>query len=99
MWLNDKIVTAAQKLIKKAYPHLGGLQDVMLGEILGFNFCTEEFIQILYTGSSHWVTISTIGCQSGCVDVFDNMTPSLTESMEMQIAALLHTDKEKITVT
>ena len=100
-WLNDRIVTAAQNLIKESYPSSRGLQDVSLGLVLGFNVCKTDFIQILHTGKDHWVTLSTIGCEPGHVDVFDSMVPAteLTQSMELQIAALLHTDRKEITVT
>ena len=56
-WLNDKIINAAQGLIKAAHPHVIGLQDVVLGTTLGFNVMTGPFIQILHTGKAQQLTI------------------------------------------
>ena len=60
-----------------------------------------EFVQVLYDGQAHWVTISTIGCQQAEVDVFDSLfieTKELSKELQSQIAALLHTDQDVITV-
>lgn len=57
-----------------------------------------DFVQILHTGRGHWVTISTIGCSEAEVDIFDSARPALNSSLENQIAALLHTKQDAITV-
>ena len=60
-----------------------------------------EFVQVLHDGQAHWVTISTIGCQQAEVDVFDSLfieTKELSKELQSQIAALLHTDQDVITV-
>ena len=97
-WLNDKLINAAQCLIKATYPNVNGLQDVSLGHTLAFDVLRGEFIQILHTGESHWVTVSTIGCTNGEVDVFDSMPPHVTGALERQIAAIICTEKNAITV-
>lgn len=61
-WLTGAIINTAQMLIKKAYPVADGFQDVLLGQTLGFEVKSSEFIQVLHTGRGHWLTISTIGC-------------------------------------
>ena len=88
-WLNDKLVNAGQELIRAVYPNVSGLQDTSLGQTLAFNVQKGEFIQILHTGKGHWITITTIGCGSGCVDVYDSMPPSVTTSLTHQVASLL----------
>ena len=98
-WLNDKIIEAGQKLIKEAFPAIAGLQQVNLGQTLAFDVVKEEFVQVLHTGFGHWLTISTIGCKEGSVDVFDSMAPALNSQLELQIAAILHSQRKKITVT
>ena len=59
-WVTDNVINEAQSLLKIQYPHLNGLQSVMLGITLSY---TKEFIQVLHTGRGHWVTLSTIGCR------------------------------------
>ena len=97
-WLMDRLINASQRLIKECYPHVCGLQDVSLGHTLAFDVPVGEFVQVLHTGRGHWVTISTIACDNGEVDVFDSMTPALTDSLKNQIAALLCTKQKAITV-
>lgn len=96
-WLNDSLINAGQRIIHSAYPHVQGLQDVNLGQNLGFNVEPGEFVQVLHVGC-HWVTISTIGCSPAEVDIFDSALPSFTGSLQRQIAALLSTDKNAIIV-
>ena len=57
-FLNDTVIHYFQKLVK----NVNGLQDPLLGQKLNFKECSEEFIQLLYDGRHHWVTISTLDC-------------------------------------
>ena len=97
-WLSDLLINAGQRLIQRTYPHVCGLQDIALGHTLAFDVMHGEFVQVLHTGKGHWVTISTIGCQAAEVDVFDSMCPALTGILQRQIAALLCTQHDVITV-
>ena len=97
-WLNDNLIDASQHLIKRQYPHVNGLQDVILGSTLAFSICTEEFIQILNTGHGHWVTVSTIGCANGEILVYDSMPPAIMAKVRNQIACLLFTSENAINV-
>ena len=97
-WLNDKLITAFLKLLKQQLPHLSGLQDVSLGQTLSFEIEFAEFVQVLHTGCGHWVTVSTIGCSPGEVDIFDSLPPAPTCDLKWQIAALLATPLKCITL-
>ena len=97
-WLNDEIVNASQQLLSAQFPYLGGPQSVILGRTLAFNIEPNEFVQILHTGRGHWVTMSTIGCTAGEVNVFDSLPPSPTTDLLNQIAAILCTPKKEIKV-
>ena len=72
-WLTDDIITAVEKLMKIAYPHTGGLQPPILGETLGYAIEKGEFVQVLNVRHCHWITVSTIGCPKGQVNVFDSL--------------------------
>ena len=96
--LSDVLVNAAQRLIQAAHSHVAGLQDVSLGLTLAFDVIQGEFVQVLHTGAGHWVTISTIGCGPAEVDVFDSLCPFLNGALERQIAELLCTEQDVITV-
>ena len=97
-WLNDALINVGQELIKQTHPHVAGLQNVELGRTLSFDVKKDEFVQVLHNGSDHWVTVSTIGCGPAEVDIFDSLSPALTGSLERQLAALLCTDHQTITV-
>ena len=95
-WLNDNLINASQCLIKSQYPHISGLQDVILGPTLAFSICPDEFIQILNTGHGHWVTVSTIGCTKGEILIYDSLPPAMTPKLRNQIACLLCTSESVI---
>ena len=97
-WLTDNIVNTAQGLLKQQYPHINGFQNVVLGLTLSYTVQTEEFIQVLHTGHGHWVTVSTVGCKDGEINIYDSLPPAPTSHLMNQIAALLATPKPAITV-
>ena len=96
-WLNDKIVDAAQTLLRNAHPAVPGLQPVSLGATCAFDIQTGEFVQVLHDGTDHWLLISTIGVTHPAeVYVYDSMYSSASSSLQMQIASLLHTEHSSI---
>ena len=95
-WLNDRIVNAAQNLLKEANPAVPGLQDVTCGLIMSFTVEAGEFVQILHNGKDHWVMISTIGLNHPEVAVYDSLYPSVPTTIKMQIATLLLTQQPAI---
>ena len=97
-WLSDRLVDAGQKLIKQRFPHVGGFQCSCLGQRLRFKVPSTQFVQVLHTGADHWVTISTLGCVSGEVNLFDSLGRRPTKYLEKQIATLLRTSEREITV-
>ena len=73
-WLNDKVVSAAQKLIKddKELLQVGGLQNTVRSQTLSFKVAKKEFVQILHQGGNHWITVSTVGVEHPHVRVYDS---------------------------
>ena len=98
-WLTDNVIDAAQALLKKAHPYVGGLESVALGETLAFSVQRGEFVQVLNTAGSHWITVSNIGCKPGTVSIYDSLPnvniPSRTKE---QIASLLCAQENTITL-
>ena len=93
-WMSDSIINAAQKLLKRQFPSLNGLQDVTLGNVMSYRIQTKEFLQILHS-SNHWLTISTIGVQHPSVQVYDSLYDSIPVMVKAQIASLLCTSSKK----
>lgn len=77
-WLNDKLVNAAQKLLKQQFPHVPGFQDTLLGQTLSFEVHAGIGVRPTY----HWAMVSTIGCGLGEITVYDSMSPHLTTSLK-----------------
>ena len=54
-WLNCDIMQQAQVLLHNVNTSIEGFQRPTLGPVRNFDVVTSEFIQILHTGSDHWV--------------------------------------------
>ena len=96
-WLDDKIVNAAQSLLRKQFG-LAGLQNTTLGYTLTYDIMRKQFVQILHNGQNHWLTVSTIGLQSSYINIFDNMYSTLSSFFKDQICALLFANDKVINV-
>ena len=96
-WLTDDIIDAAQKTLQKQFG-IPGFQSVARGQCCHFDVEPDEFIQILHNGRGHWVTISTIGTKHPEVLVYDSMHSIAPDMLQQQIAALLQTKDEAITL-
>ena len=67
------------------------LQDTILGRTLAFNVMKGEFVQVLHSGSCHWIAISTIACPPSTVTVYDSLYSALPTQAKEQICSLLCT--------
>ena len=63
-----------------------GLQSVLNGaaSTMGFDVQPDEFIQVLNTGSSHWVMVSTIGALHPTVHIYDRLFSQLGAKLQEQ---------------
>ena len=98
-WLTDDVINAAQNLLKRAYPHVGGLQDTILAETLALDVQEGEFVQVLNMSGCHLITVSNIGCQPGFVNIYDSI-PSyyVPTRLKEQIAAMLFSKEKEFTL-
>ena len=57
-------------------------------------------LQMLHVSGNHWITIANNGCTGGEIKVYDSMGHSdLPEETKQQVAALIFTSVNKITLT
>ena len=97
--LNDSLINAAQKVLKKQFPTVSGLQDVGLGSWMGFRYQAGEFAQVIHTTQDHWVTLSTIGIQKqACIKVFDSAYVCLPTMAKAQIANIMWSQQSRIEI-
>lgn len=97
-WVNDSIVNAAQRLLKRQFPEIDGFQDVSLGLVLSFEVQTGDFLQILHA-NNHWLTVSTIACPHPSVKVYDSLYKSVPMVAKSQIASLFCTSNKEVQVS
>ena len=89
-WLTGDIIHQAQVLLQKENSAIEGFQRPTLGPARNFNVVSGEFVQILHTGSNHWVCISSIGCLPGHVNLFDSLYhDAISQEVEDQTNDLL----------
>ena len=96
-WLTDKIIHAAQLLLKidGGYP-VGSFQDPILGKAHQFEVAVDESVQIIHSADNHWITASTVGTIHPTVRVYDSLCSQIPASTKKQIAALIHTKEDVI---
>ena len=97
-WLDDKIITAAQLLIKQQYPRMVGLQPPVLQQTLTFPVYRGEFVQLLNIRDTHWCVVTNVGCEEGVVKVYDSMYDSVSDVTSRTIASLVFSTAPKLTI-
>lgn len=92
MWLNDKIVNAAQILLSTQCSYICGFQDTLLQKNHQHPVLTGEFIQIVNERNAHWVTVSTLGLtQPSTLKIYDSMRKTnYGIQMKEIFASLIH---------
>ena len=95
-WLNDNIIHAAQKLLKQHSTAICGFQNTLLGAKCAFKPETEDFVQILFDGRGHWLTVSTVGAKAeNVVMVYDSLYKSIGFHVKQQVASLMTSKSNK----
>ena len=74
-WINDRVVSAWQFLLKQKYSTVGGLHSTVAVSNTRFKQqpLKHEFVQVLNSNNNHWVAISTIECSVGSVYWINSM--------------------------
>ena len=67
---------------------MSGLQPPTLQEVCAFQVHTEEFVQIVNIRNKHWCIVSSVGCDSGVVNVYDSLCSSVSNKTIHLIASM-----------
>ena len=61
---------------------MAGLQPPVLQKVFAFQVHSGEFVQIIHVRNNHWCVVSTVGCETGAVQMYDstNLIASLVYS-------------------
>ena len=98
-WLTDNIICAAQNLLLQFFPNMAGLQPPVLQEVRAFQVHSGEFVQITHVRNNHWCVVSTVGCESGAIHVYDSLYKSLTRESINLIASMVHSQSTDLKIT
>ena len=90
-WLNDQHIYIAQRLIKKQFPNVGGLQPTVLQTHM--KPLPTGSLQILHTDGNHWIALSTFNCDAAVITVYDSKYTSVSESTQTILAKMVYTDR------
>ena len=97
-WLDCKVIQECQVCLQKVNPLIKGFQRPTLGPVRNFSIMTSKFVQILHTGRSHWVCVSSINCPSGIVNLYDRLFNNIIENeVEEQVKSLFGGNFQGIT--
>ena len=97
-WLDDTIITAAQYLLHKQFPHVGGFQMPTLGARFAMEPQAEEFVQILCIRNNHWICVSTVGCEPSIINVYDSLHGCIDTHTRKLVADLMQSQHKQIEV-
>ena len=87
--LSDIPINVAQRLLKKQFPYLTGLQPTVYqqkNQIAGGTM-VENQLQIIHSRGNHWIVASSVGCIEGTVNIYDSLYTSLDETV---VSSLFH---------
>ena len=89
-WLTDNIVDAAQTVLLQFYPGMAGLQPPVLQKTFAFQVHSGEFVQIVHIRNNHWCVVSSLGCESGMIRVYDSLYKTPSKDLVHLIANMVH---------
>ena len=74
-YISDAVINATMLILKNKFPHIGGLQNTILGETLSSYNAVQNmsFVQDLHVNGNHWITVSNIDCQPHLIEVYDSL--------------------------
>ena len=70
-----------------------------MAETLSFNIQQGEFVQVLNILGNHWLTVLTVGCQPGSVNIYDSIRSiSVPTRTKEQISTIMFAQQKAITL-
>ena len=95
-WLNDRIMDAAQTLLRRQFPYISGFDTVLKAQNLSYDCCLNNpFIQIVNRTAmkgegSHWLMLSTLDCRPRKeVKIYDSAYESVSFDTQEAICNLI----------
>ena len=102
--LTDESINLAQNILSRQFSSLKGLENTTLGPLKGFSVFRGDFVQILHTGTLHWVCTANLftdgNLKSNNLDYYDSLFSSsrkrLPLAVEQQVCQFLYTKDRSV---
>ena len=78
---------------------MAGLQPPVLQKVLQFHVHSGEFVQIVHVRNNHWCVVSTVGCESGVIHVYDSLYRSVSRETLSLIASMVYSPSSELKIT
>ena len=97
-WLNANHISAANKLMLKAFPHQNGLQDThYLAKKMSWLSIPKDFVQIVHVGDFHWACLSNKLCEgSNVVELYDSMHMEPGDTVREQVSTIMNCEADAV---
>jgi hypothetical protein len=103
VWLNDRVMNAAQGLLKSRFPGVFGLFDTIT--VAADHLETDEkhdkpLVQVLHDarGGGHWLTVSTVNCIKGHIAVYCSVQQMPSDECLYSLTRILHWEEKAMTI-
>ena len=97
-WLTDRIISTAEILLLQFHPNVAGLQPPVLQKVYAFQVHSGEFVQVVHVRNNHWCVVSTVGCESGVVHVYDSLYKTVSKDLVHLIATMVYSKMPEIKI-
>ncbi len=66
------------------------MEPPVLQKVFAFQVHSGEFVQIVHVRNNHWCLVSTVGCESGVIRVYDSLYKTLSKDLVHLIASMVY---------
>ena len=94
--LTDLSIDCAQRMLKRQFPKLNGLNSTLLQQKNCPEVYTPDCLQIIHSRQSHWVVATTVRCNNNEVTLYDSMFREFDENTASVVYNLFNTRTVKI---
>ena len=93
--LNDLHINMCQMLIRNQFPAIAGLCSTLKVTTTSVECWVQNYVQIFHCRGNHWVTVSTLGCDTNEVMVYDSLYTDIDIATKCSIQEVFNTSSIK----
>ena len=99
-WLSANHISAANKLMLKAFPQQNGLQDThYLAKKMSWPSISKDFVQIIHVGDCHWACLANKLCkEDNIVELYDSLHMKPSDTVQEQVSTIMNCEAAAIII-